>query len=206
MNELPLPDLTPAQNEILRICFEQLLGTAAPVPVSAIRAAGPAPECDIEAELITVAAAGRARLNERGDVTGAFGLSLDPTPHTMSIGDHVWHTWCAIDALGILGALEARGAISSLSPHSGKPIEIEVEAGHPCGGDLSSVVFLPGYRQGSSVVDQWCPSVNFFETADAAREWAAARGLAGECLALEHATELAAAAWRRRMRAPVIDR
>ena len=67
-------------------------------------------------ELSTLSAAGRVRVDGAGSVTGAMGLSLDETGHRLAIGDAQWFTWCAIDALGIIGALEATGTIQSDQP------------------------------------------------------------------------------------------
>ncbi len=63
--------------------------------------------------LETVGAA-RARLQEdgrivyaagAGGVIGAFGLSLLPTPHALSLDGRPLFTWCALDAVGIPAGL-----------------------------------------------------------------------------------------------------
>jgi hypothetical protein len=199
MRTLALPELTAAQNEILRAAFLLLLETGQAVPAEAIQARRHRPQSTMDEELSTLSAAGRVRVDSAGSVTGAMGLSLDETRHRLAIGGAQWFTWCAIDALGIIGALEASGTIQSTSPHSGQPIAIAFEDGQPSGGDLSCVVFVAAYCPGTQVVDQWCPTVNFFESEAAAQAWAEGRGLTGECEALHPATELAAARWKERL-------
>ena len=48
-----------------------------------------------------------------------------------------------------------------------------------------------------SVIDDWCPLVNFFEDADAALAWAAEHGVAGTAVPLADAADRGKAAWRR---------
>ncbi|GIH03417.1 hypothetical protein Rhe02_14840 [Rhizocola hellebori] len=199
MRALSLPELTTTQNEILRVAFLLLLETSRAVPTDAIQARSNAHISTLDEELANLVTAGRIRLDSSGAVTGAMGLSLDETGHRISIGDTQWFTWCAIDALGILGALDATGAIHSTSPHSGQPIAIMFEDGRPAGGDLSSVVFLASYCAGTPVVDQWCPTINFFETEAAAQDWATTHGVAGECAPLHPAAEVATARWKERL-------
>lgn len=48
-----------------------------------------------------------------------------------------------------------------------------------------------------SVIDDWCPLVNFFEHADAAQAWAAEHSVRGTTVPLAEATDQGKAAWRR---------
>jgi Alkylmercury lyase len=48
-----------------------------------------------------------------------------------------------------------------------------------------------------SVIDDWCPLVNFFEHADAAEAWASEHGVRGSAVPLSEATDRGKAAWRR---------
>jgi hypothetical protein len=69
---------------------------------------------------------------------------VTPTQHELLIdGKHRW-TWCAYDAVGILGALEADGRVHSRSPRSGTLIELEFRGGRP--DATEAVVFLAGGR------------------------------------------------------------
>jgi hypothetical protein len=124
-------------------------------------------------------------------VTGSHGLSLTPTPHEL--------------------ILEHRsGRIRSSSPSSGAPIQLDFHHGQPRDG-LELVVFfadtdccIPASgadddsdcRGSGSVIDEWCPLVNFFEPA-AAHAWAVEHGVRGTPVPLAEATDQGRAAWRR---------
>jgi hypothetical protein len=138
-----------------------------------------------------------------GDVTGAFGLTIEPTPHEVRIGEVRRYTWCAIDAVGILSALGATGSITSHSPHTGRPIELGFRDREPTSGDLDSGVFVAGYEPGSKVVESWCPLVNFFEDAAGAEAWAAEHRVSGDFVPVAHAASSAGERWRARLEVPV---
>jgi alkylmercury lyase len=148
----------------------------------------------VEQALGRLEQAGRTRRNSAGAVTGSLGLSVEPTAHELIVdGARRW-TWCAYDAVGILAALGASGQVRSRSPYTGTPIELAFEQGRPAAGS-QVVVFL---AQGPcvSVVEDWCPLVNFFEDPDAAAAWAAQHGVAGTAVPLPEAAATGAAAWR----------
>jgi hypothetical protein len=150
-------------------------------------------------------------------VSGSHGLSLTPTPHALLLEHHnrrerrYW-TWCAWDAVGILAALDASGRIRSTSPSSGAPIQLDFHHGHPRDPEPGLVVFFadtdcctpangadddPDCCGSGSVIDEWCPLVNFFEHADAAHAWAAEHGVRGTAVPLAEATDQGRTAWRR---------
>jgi hypothetical protein len=103
-------------------------------------------------------------------VTGSHGLSVTPTRHELLFHEdsgeqrHFW-TWCAWDAVGILAALEASGQVRSTSPSSGAPVEVTFHRGSLYRADPDLVVFFADADCCGSVVEQWCPLVNFFEHA-----------------------------------------
>jgi hypothetical protein len=199
MRTLPLPELTEPQNELVRQAFLALLNDGRPVSEAQLTAATGQAASQLHHQLDVLTTAGRIRRNSGGDVTGSLGLTLDTTRHELVIDASTWHTWCAIDALGILGALEASGTIRSTSPWTGQLIEIHFADGGPVRGDLSSVVYLATYPAGSSVVDNWCPNVNLFESETTATQWAKGSGVRGNCLPLDDACTLAAHRWRERL-------
>ncbi|MEV6815384.1 organomercurial lyase [Micromonospora sp. NPDC051296] len=199
MRTLPLPELSEVQNELVRQAFLRLLHSGHPVPETQLNVATTAGHVDAHHELDALVAAGRVRRDDNSRVTGALGLTLETTRHRLLLAGRTWHTWCAIDALGILGALDASGSIYSTSPPDGRVIEIHFEQGRPARGDLSAVVYVPTYRPGASVVATWCPNVNFFESSSVAAVWASGAGVDGECLPLVAAGDLAATRWRERL-------
>jgi alkylmercury lyase len=137
--------------------------------------------------------AGLTRRDPAGRLLGSHGLSVAPTSHELLIDGRRRWTWCAYDAVGILGALEADGRVRSRSPHSGTLIELTFDAGQPAASD--AVVFM---AEGPcrSVIDDWCPLVNLFEHDQAAAAWARQHGISGAARPVAQATRLGAAAWR----------
>jgi alkylmercury lyase len=134
-----------------------------------------------------------ARRDPAGRLLGSHGLSVAPTHHELLIdGKRRW-TWCAYDAVGILGALAATGRVRSRSPRSGTLIELRFQAGRPAATE--AVVFM---AQGPcrSVIDDWCPLVNLFEHDQAATAWARQDQAAGTVVPVAQATRAGAAAWR----------
>jgi alkylmercury lyase len=136
-------------------------------------------------------------------VTGSHGLSVTPTAHAFQLDGRRFWTWCARDAVGILGALGATGRVRSHSPHSGAPIQLDFHAGRPS-APSDVVVFMADQDCCTSVADDWCPLVNFFEDARAATAWAAQQQAAGTPLPLAEATRTGTAHWRAHV-APVAD-
>jgi hypothetical protein len=137
--------------------------------------------------------AGVTRRDPAGRLLGSHGLSVAPTHHELlSDGRRRW-TWCAYDAVGILGAPEADGRVRSRSPHSGTLIELTFDAGQPAATD--AVVFM-AEEPCRSVIDDWCPLVNLFEHDHAAAAWARQHGISGAARPVAQATRVGAAAWR----------
>jgi alkylmercury lyase len=182
-----------AEGPLLAAAFRLLLAQGRPVSVERLAAALGRDAEPVEQALDRLARARRTRRNQAGEVTGSLGLSVEPTAHELTVeGARRW-TWCAYDAVGILAALGASGRVRSRSPHTQAPIEFAVHQDRPAAG--SQVVFL---AQGPcvSVVDDWCPLVNFFEDPDTAAAWAAQHGITGTAVPLLQAAATGAAAWR----------
>jgi alkylmercury lyase len=141
--------------------------------------------------------AGRVELDDQGRLLGIAGLTIEPTHHKITVdGEERW-TWCALDAVGILGALESDGTIRSVDPHSGDSIEIAFQSGEPTG---DAVLFILGGYEGIGARDNWCPLVNFFTNRHDAEAWATERELAGEIVSIRQISAEATAMWR-----PVTD-
>jgi hypothetical protein len=182
---------------VLGVAFRRLLQDDEPLGLQELAASAVLAPEDVEAELELLASAGRVRRDRRGHVVGILGLSLEPTRHEIRIDELRRWTWCAYDAVGILGALGRDGVIRSTSPLDGSALEIPFVAGTPVKCDL--VLFMPEYSV-DSVVDEWCPLVNFFSDADAAARWSGRRGVQGRILAITDATRAGAEHWGRYVR------
>lgn len=140
---------------------------------------------------------GRAQLDDEGRLLGIAGLTVEPSRHRLTIGDETRWTWCALDAVGILGALEATGSIHSTDPRSGDPIDIGFEDGTPTG---DATLFILGGYDGGNVIQDWCPMVNFFATRADAEAWVADNTVDGDIVSVAQVADNAAAMWR-----PVTD-
>lgn len=197
---IPLPRLTEQQDALLRAAFRELMATSAAVGTDRLtQLVDGADVAEVEAELEVLAAAGRVGRDGAGRVTGALGLTVDATRHELTIGTSKWHTWCVIDALGILGALRESGTVRSTVPGSGAAVEIRFAAGAPVGGDLGHVVLVPEHQPGAPVIDTWCPSVNFFPDDAAAERWARDAGVHGRPVDLLRAAAVATERWAERL-------
>lgn len=174
--------------------FSLLLETGRPVAVEdLVSATGIAPE-RVDEILESAMVRGRIEIDDQGRLVGVAGLSLTPGRHELDIaGERRW-IWCALDAVGIAGALGVTGSARSIDPHTGDPITIDFVDGHPVGDPF---VVIPGSDDVSNVRRQWCPTVNFFATRSAAEAWVTDRGLVGDIVSVHRVAEEAAAMWRR---------
>jgi hypothetical protein len=190
---------TSSQAAILAAAFNVLVDPGRPATVAAIGETTGYGREQVEADLAALAEAGRIQRTPAGDVSGCMGLTLEPTSHTISINGALRHTWCALDAFGIMGALRAHGWIDSLNKATGHTFHIDIDDGMPRGADPSWVVFILEQRPVSSLINEWCPLVNVFESAAAAESWAADQGVCGGCLSLADTARLGTQLWERRI-------
>src|SRR5579884_4118499 len=208
---MPAPDAlvppgtpTDAEQRLRAAAFRALLSTRRPVAPEELAGALGAQVGVIRETLGALVGADRIRTDEGGRVVGSCGLSVVPSRHELRVGRRRFWTWCALDAVGILGALGADGRARSRDPVTGAPIEVRFRAGEPV--DDRAVVFLAAADCCPSGVDSWCPKVNFFADAAAARAWAARAGVAGEVVGVREATRRGAAQWRPLVAAVEADR
>ncbi|MFQ5967926.1 MAG: organomercurial lyase [Acidimicrobiia bacterium] len=142
-------------------------------------------------------ARGRVELDPEGRLTGIAGLSIEPTRHRIHIEGATRWAWCALDAVGILGALGGDGTVHSTDPGTGDQIEITFRNGKPEGD--ATLFILDGHAD-VNLKETWCPMVNFFTSRHAAEEWVKDHQLDGEIVSVAGVAEDAAAMWR-----PVVD-
>jgi alkylmercury lyase len=183
--------------EIRRAAFRRLLAKGRSASIQDLAADLRCSPEDLRAVVAELGAQGSLRVDRDGRVFGSGGLSVEPDRHRIEIGDRTLWTWCAYDAVGILGALEATGRALSRSPLTGAPIEVRFDSGRARPDGI--VLFRPDdrYRERcANVYEEWCPNSNFFESRDTAAAWVAERGLEGAVLPLDEATALASQHWR----------
>ena len=196
-------DLGRLEADLLRESFWRLLDTGDPVPAMTLASNLGLDEAVVEETLRGMERAGRVRRAASGGVVGSLGLTIEPSSHELLLlpdeGEpRHFFTWCALDALGIVGALGMSGRVRSVSPQTGTAIEIAFVGGRPTYND--AVLFLAEEPAIRSVVDDWCPLVNFFERAEAASAWSAARGVTGAVVPVtEESAGRAADMWRPRI-------
>jgi alkylmercury lyase len=201
------PDLgsgTALEHALLATAFRLLLADARPASPAQLAAALASDPDQVARTLARLDQQSRVRLDPGGAVAGSHGLSVTPTRHELLLQEEAgerrrFWTWCAWDAVGILAALGASGRVRSTSPSSGAPVEVTFDRGGLSRADPALVVFFADADccGSDSVIDEWCPLVNFFEHADAARAWAAKRGVGGTAVPLAEATERGKDAWTR---------
>ena len=190
---LPLADQSPDDQALLARAFWLLLDHGRPIELGALAGALQREPAAVAAAVDRLEQAGLTRCDPAGRLLGSHGLSVMPTHHELVIDGRRRWTWCAYDAVGILGALEADGQVRSRSPHSGTLIELTFDAGQPAATE--AVVFM-AEEPCRSVIDDWCPLVNLFEHDQAAAAWARRHGISGAARPVAQATQLGAAAWR----------
>ncbi|MEW9548339.1 organomercurial lyase [Nonomuraea sp. NPDC050783] len=187
--------LEPRQAALRAAAFHLLLRSPDPVPPRRLAAELGEETETVVADLDLLDRAGRIRRTADGDVLASLGLTLVPTRHRIAAGPAERHTWCALDALGILGALATDGWIESEAPGAGGRMRIDVRGGVPVGHPAAYVLFVAEQAPVASVVDQWCPLVNFFTDAESARSWAASARAEGRTLGLDEAARYATRLW-----------
>jgi hypothetical protein len=194
MDDLVEASATSPEVDALRSAgFRLLLEGGQPVKVDRwATAAG----VDVETlhEIIeTSGAKGRVQFDADGRLVGIAGLTVEPTRHELSIDGTIRWTWCALDAIGILGALEATGTIRSTDPQSDAAVKVDFVQGEPSSG---ATLFILGGYDGGNVVEDWCPLVNFFATRRDAAVWVTVEGLEGDIVSVSSVATQAAEMWR----------
>jgi len=177
--------------------FMLLLETGQPVTVADLVAVTDIPADRVAEIFEAVRARGRIELDGEDRLIGLAGLTLTPGRHELIIDGTKHWTWCALDAVGIFGALEATGTVRSADAQTGVAIEITFVDGRP---ETDAHLFILGGYAEASVRQGWCPQVNFFASRHAADRWVAEKGLRGDVVAVAAVADEAATIWQ-----PVVD-
>ena len=120
---------------------------------------------------------------DREDNIVGMGLTLNETPHQISVdGSRLW-AWCAEDTLFYPVVLDQTATIESASPVSGELTRVRVSPTHveeliPAGAVVSLPVVDPDEADLSSVDAIWntlCHHSFFFPSRTEAEQWAAGR-------------------------------
>lgn len=166
--------LDPLQLTVLTGAFRLLLDSGQPIDVKSIADAASVDLATATEVLEGFARTGNVSL-KGGRVVGIAGLSVEPTRHRIELAIGRRWTWCALDAIGIVGAI-GDGVIQS--EVGDRQVQLRVEGGEIRSKDLA--VLVPDGYGTTSAVDQWCPLANFFPNVTSATVWAESNGVKGQ--------------------------
>lgn len=168
--------LNPIQLTVRAAAFRLLLDKGQPMTMTSIAKGAGVDVATTIAVLEGFAETGNVSI--AGDrVIGIAGLSVEPTRHRVDVAAGRRWTWCALDAVGIVGAI-GDGFIRSET--ADVAAELRIADGMLESTDLA-VFVAEGYGL-TSAVDQWCPLVNFFPNLESATAWAEANGVPGRSI------------------------
>lgn len=175
-----------------RHAFERVR-TCGPVDVNDVVATAPKGRESAQRTLDMLIECGMASV-EDDRLTGIDGLSSLPTRHRLRLGEDIFFTWCAADAVGIPAALREDAEVVTACPYCCTEIGISIRAGDP-EADPDLVLWLPT-GSCSHVVTQFCPNVNFFCNSNHLAGWRSQAGdPEGEMLDADGAAELGRKWW-----------
>lgn len=197
MTDAAVNDLIPLAEDdglVRAVSFRFLLSQGRPIEPTEIIAATGLDVSEVMREIDAIHAEGRLTRDSEGRITGSAGLTVVPTSHELVIGDqHLW-AWCAVDSVGIMAALEADGVVRSRCLETGALITLTFEAGKLRTSD--TVVFVAEAGDSCLVVEEWCPTVNFFENSLAAEAWVKRTNTSGEIHQAVAVADACAGRWR----------
>lgn len=128
-------------------------------------------EIDLNASLHTLAEAELVFLDPTGrEITGGVPFTAAPTAHQVHIhhGSTVFAN-CAVDALGVAAMLERDVDVRSRDALTGEEVSALRRDGHWTWQPVDAVVFVGSSGQGR-LTETCCPVINFFTTAEHARD------------------------------------
>jgi alkylmercury lyase len=103
----------------------------------------------------------RVAMDAEGRIIGLCGLSLEPSPHRLTLAGVGLYTWCAYDAVGIPAAMGLDATVETSCPLCGVAIALDITAGWPR-MEAALVAWRPTTAPGSAVRQEFCPSANLF--------------------------------------------
>jgi hypothetical protein len=161
--------------EVRRRAFAALLDDR-PATAAQLAVASSLRPADVEQALARLEAEGALEVDGGGRVVGAHGLSRRRTQHEIVAGQRRWHTWCALDAVGIPVALGLDADVRTVCPACKSEISLRAHrrAVIPTAGE--PVLWFPS-GPCRHVMDDFCASANLFCSAEHLETW---RRRAGE--------------------------
>ncbi len=186
--------LTEAEAEVRRAAFRSIRRGGAPDAAELVEARA-LDARTVEEALGSLVRGGHAVVDPAGRIVGSAGLSVVPSPHRLRLEDGEFHTWCAIDAIGIPAALGVDAFATTACPACGRSIEVEFRQGRAI--DVEGFrAWLPQQDCCTSVVDELCPDMNLFCSEAHLEEWRRRAGdPSGTVLTLKETAELGRQWW-----------
>jgi alkylmercury lyase len=163
----------------------RLLAAGEPISVARLAAAAGLTATELERQ----PAWPDVEFDEQGDIVG-WGLTLNPTVHSVVVDGRQLYVWCAGDTLLVPLLIDRTARIESSCPATERPIRFVAD---PRAGvvDLdpgTAVIAYPATSRIGAVRDDFCTPHRFFATAEATREWVGRHG-DGRVLPVEEAYE-----------------
>lgn len=122
-----------------------------------------------------------------GRVTGAYGLTVEPTEYRLDLDGRRLHAWCALDAVGIPAALGADAIVDAPIRGSDDTIRLRIEGGRLVDdGGQDIRIALPDVRLDADVRRDVCPEIAFYRAADAPPHPRVAHLALDEAIAVGH--------------------
>lgn len=196
------PQLVRPDDTLDRAC-QLLFATGEPVTVAELAAQlGQRPVAVVET-VERFEAVGRVRRDADGRIVASYGISVVPGDYELRIGARLRWVACAKTGLGVLGALAAGGTLATKCPQTAEPVLVEFDGATPRPSRVA-VLWPSEAFQGScqSAAGQLCATFSLFRDAQAANEWAAARGVDAEVLGPREATNRTVARYRHSLGVP----
>jgi predicted transcriptional regulator len=173
---------------VRREAFRGLLEGHAPAAAEIATAATLSPE-RIEAAIAQLRATGALEVDADGHVVGAHGLTQRATEHVIITAERVWHTWCALDAIGIPVALNLDAEVRTRCPTCAATIVIAVRDRAPVATEATPVLWHPG-GPCTHVMADFCATANLFCSTDHLEQWHAQAGEPpGQALTISEAAD-----------------
>lgn len=183
--------LDATQRAVRSAAFRHLVDTGQRAHIATIAENTPIPQHTVGEVLQGMAQRGTVQFDNDGRVLGIAGLSVTPTRHTIIVAQGERWTWCALDAIGIVGALGS-GTITSQTPEGDVILSLDKGVFHPKGW---AIFIADGYGVTSSI-GQWCPLVDFFPDEASADRWAEQNDVLGRGVPITRLAPMAADRWR----------
>ncbi len=124
-----LASFSPDEVALMRLAFQAILD-GRPARVPELPAAMDLPPAAVRTAVERLAERGIIVVEpDTGEITGARGLSLTETAHSLVLGERRRYAFCAVDAVGIPAALGGAATIESHCHSCRTPLRLQVKDG-----------------------------------------------------------------------------